>query len=261
MLYRFVLSILLLVAGASACRADAGPDALLADLAIGVTPVHPREFIFTDKGAAHLCGEAVGPATRSYHGFYVAMHEILDGWALRLEDGTELSAVTADEARVRPDRMERVWRLPSGETVTATVTLLDRSDGFRILYEGVPAGTFAFLPRVDMRFLWKVTRPAYLVEWREGVLRVAREDRPSRGEGERHPPWLAVAVSGADDFAADGRHLSSTYPKSAARNAMERANPYLPGEIRGRIPLRVPSGRVEVVVATGDDSDTAADAA
>ncbi len=256
-----ILQLLLLLAGVSAGHAIETPDTILADLTIAVTPDHPREFIFTDKGAAHLCGEAVGPATRSYHGFFVAMHEILDGWALRLEDGTELSAVTADEALVRPDRLERVWRLPTGETVTATVTLLDRSDGFRILYEGVPAGTFAFLPRVDMRFLWKVTRPAYLVEWREGVLRVAREDRPSRGEGERHPPWLAVAVSGASDFAAAGRHVPCTYPKSTARKAMERANPYLPGEIRGRIPPRVPSGRVEVIMATGDDSAGAAAAA
>jgi len=26
-----------------------------------VSPIRPREFIFTDKGAAHLCGEALGP--------------------------------------------------------------------------------------------------------------------------------------------------------------------------------------------------------
>ena len=260
MLSRFLLPLLLLT-GATAGLALEAPETVLGGLAIEVAPDHPREFIFTDKGAAHLCGEAVGPVTRSYHGFYVAMHELLDGWALVLEDGTELSGPTADEARVRPDRLERVWRLPTGEVVTATVTLLDRSDGFRILYDGVPSGTFAFVPRVDMRFLWKVTRPAYLVEWREGVLRVAREDRPARAEGERHPPWLAVAVSGAADFVADGRHVPSTYVKSAARQAMERANPYLPGEIRGRIPPRVPSGRVEVVVGTGDDSDGAAAAA
>ena len=255
-----ILFLSLLLAATNALALEAADD-VLADLVLEVAPDHPREFIFTDKGAAHLCGEVVGPVTRSYHGFYVAMHEILDGWALRLEDGSELSQATADEARVRPDRLERVWRLPTGETVTATVTLLDRSDGFRILYEGVPSGAFAFVPRVDMRFLWKVTRPSYLVEWREGVLRVAREDRPRRGDDERHPPWLAVAVSGADDFVADGRHVPSQYPKSAARQAMERANPYLPGEIRGRIPPRVPSGRVEVVVATGDDSAGAAAAA
>ncbi len=189
------------------------------------------------------------------------MHELMDGWALRLEDGTELSAVTADEAHVRPDRIERVWHLPTGETVTATITLFDRSDGFRILYDGVPSGRFAFVPRIDMRFLWKVTQPGYVVDWREGVLRVAREDRQTRGEDERHPPWLAVAVSGAGDFTPTGRHVSTTYPKSAARKAMERANPYLPGEMSGRIPPRVPSGRVEVVVATGDSSDEAATAA
>ena len=74
-------------------------------LAIEVTPDHPREFIYTDKGAAHLAGEAVGPDTRSYHGFYVAMHELLDGWTLRLEDGTEVGPATAVSARVLPDRL------------------------------------------------------------------------------------------------------------------------------------------------------------
>ena len=118
MLTRAILTLLLL-AVASAALALEDPETVLADLAIAVAPGHPREFIFTDKGAAHLCGEAVGPVTRSYHGFYVAMHELLDGWALLLEDGSELSALTADGAAVRPDRLERTWRLPSGETVAA----------------------------------------------------------------------------------------------------------------------------------------------
>lgn len=247
----------ILLAFAPSASATA-PEALLSDLSIEVRPDHPREFIFTDKGAAHICGEAVGPDSRSYHGFYVAMHELLDGWALVLEDGTELSGATADAARVRPDRLERDWRLPSGETVTAVVEIFDRADGFHIHYEGVPSGRFAFVPRLDMRFLWKVARPAYRIEWAGGVLRAAREDRLDRADGERHPPWLAVAVGGADDFASTGTYRPTVYPKSVARRAMERAEPYLPGEIRGRIPSLVPVGRVEVVVGTGDSSEAAA---
>ena len=247
-----------LALGCAVHAAAADPETVLADLALEVRPDHPREFIFTDKGAAHLCGEAVGPATRSYHGFYVAMHELLDGWALVLEDGTELSAATAAAARVRPDRLEREWRLPDGTTVTAVVELFDRSDGFRIRYEGVPAGSFAFVPRLDMRFLWKVVQPGYRVVWEGGVLSAAREDRLDRSDGERHPPWLAIAVGGAADFVETGVRTSVSYPKSTARQAMERAHPYVPGEIRGRIPPRVPVGRVEVVVATGDSSAEAA---
>ncbi len=246
------------LAASAAPAAPADAETVLSDLTLEVRPEHPREFIFSDKGAAHLCGEAVGPDTRSYHGFYVAMHELLDGWSLVLEDGTELSGATAATARVRPDRLERDWILPTGETVTAAVELFDRVDGFRIRYEGVPSGRFAFVPRLDMRFLWKVVRPSYRVEWEGGVLRAARDDRLVRGDGERHPPWLAIGVSGAAEFEATGRHLPATYPKSAARTAMERATPYQPGEIRGRIPPRVPSGRVEVVVAAGDSSADAA---
>ena len=70
----------------------AAPAIILEDLAIPVTAAHPREFIFTDKGAAHLAGECVGPDTRSYHGFTIAMHEVVDGWSLRLEGGVELGA-------------------------------------------------------------------------------------------------------------------------------------------------------------------------
>ena len=45
--------------------ASAGAAPVLDDLAILVTPDHGREYIFTDKGAAHLAGEAVGVNTSS----------------------------------------------------------------------------------------------------------------------------------------------------------------------------------------------------
>jgi len=194
--------------------------AALDDLAIPVAPEHPREFIFTDKGAAHLAGCAVGEDTRSYHGFYVAMHELMDGWSLRLEDGRELSAATADSAVVLPDRLLRYHGV-DGAVVVETVTLLDRSDGFQVVYDGVPPGGFAFVPRIDMRFLWKVVRPDYLTVWEGGVLGVARADRVEAAAGERNPPWLAVAVAGAADFAPTGRYLPRRYPVDAARKAME----------------------------------------
>lgn len=233
----------------------------LDSLAIRVTRDHPREVIYTDKGAGHLAVECVGPDTRSYHGFSIAMHEILDGWALRLEGGAEIGAATTAEAMVYPDRLVRMHRLPGGAAVTETVTLFDRVGGLRIVYDGVPAGGFAFVPRVDMRFLWHVQRPAYVTEWRDGVLLVARADRTAPADGERWPAWLAVAVSGADEFAAAGRYLETVYPKDAARRAMERATPWEPGAVRGRIPERAQSGTVEVVVATGAGADAALGAA
>ena len=68
-------------------------------------------------------------------------------------------------------------------------------------------------------------------------------------------------MSGADEFAPDGRYRETVYPKDAARRAMERATPWEPGALRGRIPERAQSGTVEVVVATGADAEAALAAA
>lgn len=245
-----------LLAGAAA--ADAGPGAAyLNDCVIPVTPDHPREFIFTDKGAAHLSGECLGPDSRSYHGFYIAMHEVVDGWSLRLENGVELGAATALEAEVTPDRLVRRHRLPDGGIVTETVELFDRENGFRVQWDDVPAGTFAVVPRIDMRFLWKVEQPGYEVRWTGDALVTCRQDKLTAAPDPAHPAWLAVAVRGADRFEPDGRHVETRYPKDAARRAMEKASPYFPGAITGRIPPQVPSGRVEAVFA----ADVSAEAA
>jgi glycogen debranching enzyme len=240
--------------GADVTGAD-GPS--LSDLAIMVTADHPREFIYTDKGAAHLAGEAVGPDTRSYHGFTIAMHEILDGWVLQLADGQEIGPQTAISAEVRPDRLVRRHRLADGTELTETVELFDRSNGFQVVYEGVPPGEFAVAPRVDMRFLWRVDRPSYRVNWDGGVLRIARQDRLQTPSGE-HPAWLAVAVTGASGFEPEGRHLEAHYPKGAARRAMDHAFPYLPGRITGRIPPQVTAGTVEITFAADVDEAAAA---
>jgi glycogen debranching enzyme len=251
---RLVLFAALSFTLASAGRAGV-PDAsaVLDHLAITVTPDHPREFIFSDKGAAHLAGVAVGQDTRSYHGLTIAMHEVLDGWSLRLEDGRELTPAGADSAVVRPDRLVR-----HHGGITETVTLLDRSDGLRIVYDGVPSGAFGFVPRVDMRFLWHVARPAYRAEFTGGVLRIARADRQAAAAGERTPPWLAVLVSGAADHDGAGRYMPRSYPIGEARRAMQSATPWEAGAVRGRIPARVQEGRVEVIIAAGAGSDDAA---
>ena len=258
---RSVLALALMMTAAVTCSSespDHTADALMSDLAVAVTPDHPREFILTDKGAAHLSGEAVGPATRSYHGFFVAMHELLDGWSLCLEDGTVLEPETALRADVRPDRIERLYTATDGSEIRETITLLDRADGLHLRYDGLPGGAFAFAPRVDMRFLWKVVKPDYEVQWTDGVLCVARRDRLDRADGERHPPWLAILVTGVDDFTSTGVYAQRTYPKGAARTAMERATPFVPGEISGRIPPRAREAAVEVLICGGD---SAADAA
>ena len=74
----------LVLAAAPAVALDGPAPADLDSLAIRVTREHPREVIYTDKGAGHFAAQGVGPDTRSYHGFYIAMHEVLDGWTLRV---------------------------------------------------------------------------------------------------------------------------------------------------------------------------------
>lgn len=243
---RWILISVLFLAGA-ACAVEGAPS--LEELAITVTPDHGREYIFTDKGAAHLAGEAVGVNTRSYHGFYIAMHEVVDSWTLLLEDGTLIGPATITEAVITPDRMVRRHRLPDGGIVTETVELFDRENGFRVVYDGVPGGNFEFLPLVDMRFLWKTGKPGYEVRWEGGNLTVCRQDALDKEPDPAHPAWLAVAVRGANEFRPDGRHLDMVYPKGQARKAMDRTSPYLPGAIKGRIPPRAPSGKVEAVFA------------
>lgn len=246
-----LLPLLLVLAG----TAPAVPT--LEDMTITVTPEHPREFIFTDKGAAHLAGEAIGPATRSYHGFYIAMHEVVDGWELHLDDGTVVGSETAFAADITPLEMKRRHRLPDGSVVTETVQLFDRENGFRVTYEGVPGGAFAVVPRVDMRFLWRIGKPAYETRWGNGTLTMCRQDALNAEPDPAHPAWLAIAVGGASHFTPEGRHVDLRYPKGRARKAMDHASPYLPGRIEGRIPRRVPSGRVEVAFA----ADVSAEAA
>lgn len=229
----------------------------LEDMTLTVTPDHPREFIFTDKGAAHLAGEAIGSDTRSYHGFYIAMHEVVDGWELHLEDGTVVGPLTAYTADITPQEMRRYHRLADGGVITEIVQLFDRENGFRVTYEGVPGGGFAVVPRVDMRFLWRVGRPGYETRWDGDALLMCRQDALHKEPDPAHPAWLAIGVRGSSHFTPDGRHIDVTYPKGRARKAMDTTSPYLPGRIEGRIPPRVPSGRVEVVFA----ADVSAEAA
>jgi len=248
----------LLACGASPVVANTLPAApRLDEMAISVTADHPREYIFSDKGAAHLAGEAIGANTRSYHGFYIAMHEVVDSWSLRLDDGAVLSSATAFEADITPDRMVRRHRLAAGEVVTETVEIFDRQNGFRVAYEGVPSGQFAFRPQLDMRFLWKVGQPGYDVRWNHGTLLACRQDAVDKAPDPAHPAWLAVAVAGADRFEADGRHVDRVYPKGQARKAMDRTSPYLPGALVGRIPARIPVGRVEAYFAADTTPATA----
>ena len=86
---------------------------------------------------------------------------------------------------------------------------------------------------------------------------MARKDALGATPDPAHPAWLAVAVTGADNFVPDGRHLDLNYPKGKARKAMDHTSPFLPGAIEGRIPARIPSGRVEMICAAAETAEMA----
>ena len=246
-----------LLSTAWAVVAPAAAAPRLDEMAITVTPDHPREYIFSDKGAAHLAGEAIGPNMRSYHGFYIAMHEVLDSWRLILDGRVMVAPETAFQAEVTPDRLVRRHRTQAGDIITETVELWDRENGFKVTYDGVPGGRFAVQPWLDMRFLWKVGKPGYEVRWSGDTLLACRQDALNKEPDPAHPAWVAVAVGGAEGFEPDGRHLDLVHPKGLARKAMDRTSPFVPGDIVGQFPPRIPSGTVEMFVA----ADVTAEAA
>jgi glycogen debranching enzyme len=68
-------------------------------------------------------------------------------------------------------------------------------------------------------------------------------------------------VAGSDDFEATNQYAQQLYSKGAARVAMERATPFEPGGIIGRIPPRARDAALDIIICGGDDSDAAADQA
>jgi predicted glycogen debranching enzyme len=232
----------------------------LDSLAIRGTPERPREFLYTDKGGAHFFGEAASPWSRSYHGLYSHMHELLDGWDIEL-DGKPLERIAV--ADVFPDRIVRRY-----DGLTETIVLLDREKGLGeedvppgagLLVELTPdrSGTLRFSPRIDIRFVWEEVRPEYDVRWDPGrqVLLAASRRHLQRTTSEDWPVWLGLACSTEWDFHAETTYLPATYAKDAARRAMARATPYRPGWFE----LECRRGEPVVVVAVVADDAHVAD--
>jgi glycogen debranching enzyme len=254
---RFPCRLLWLSALALIALLGRGTDTLALDLdslAIRVAPDRPREFLYTDKGGAHLFGEALGPPSRSYHGLYSHMHEFLDGWDLQV-DGHDLGP--AIEAKVYPDRLVRRYA-----TITETVTLLDREPGVpgaALLVEFVPKSRLSLrlAPQLDIRFVWEEVRPDYDVRWEESrrTLLVASRRHLQRTPAEDWPVWMGFACASEWSFRAAPSYEPHTYPKDEARHAMARATPYRPGSFEIRCDPEHPA---VVCVVLANDAEAAA---
>lgn len=148
-----------------------------------------RAFVYTNKVAASLYGQANGPQTSAWQGFSVRGFVFVDDWAWTVR-GQRLTARDLASAAVRPDRLSRTYTGGFSETVQP----LDRLDAFVLDPSG--RGVEAIEPLVaDSR------DAAYFdVRTRPGVLLIARKNRLNAGRGPDGAPlplWLAVASEGA----------------------------------------------------------------
>jgi glycogen debranching enzyme len=189
-----------------------------------------REYIYTNKVAAHFSGETVGPNSRSYHGLYVSMHEYVDSWELAL-GGRRLGAEEIGEAFVYP---HTIYRSYPKLGVIEEIFLPDSLNALAVCLHapgaGVSAGAGELVPWVDMRHIWEVPKPEYRILWSKAknVLFISRADEPFP---EGRPAWIAVTANVPMDFIPDERFRSTDYPKDAARRAMARTNPFTPGRL------------------------------
>ena len=184
-----------------------------------------REVIYTNKVATHFSSEAVAAPSRSYHGLYCAMHEYLDSWDLKLGSRI-LSADGITKAFIYPHTMYRYY---GNAGVMEEIFLPDERNGLVVRVSGPLEGRCAFIPWVDMRFIWRTPRPDYRVFWmkEENTLLVSRVDDPFP---EGRPKWIAVTANEPLYFKFDERMERRTYWRDAARNAMAYTFPYSPGQ-------------------------------
>ncbi len=213
-----------------------------------------REYIYTNKGAAHFSGASVGPNSRSYHGLYVSMHEYVESWELSF-GGAPLTPGEIAEAFAYPHTLYRSY---PKRGVMEEIFLPDSLNALAVRFHGAgggagsgaaagasageAAGAGIFVPWVDMRHIWEVPKPEYRIIWSKAknVLLVSRADEPFP---EGRPAWIAVTANVSLDFMSDERYQPTDYPKDAARRAMARTNPFTPG----RLAFGRPAGATEPV--------------
>ena len=192
-------------------------------LGIAVEADASRPFVYTNKGAAYLYGEAAAPHRTAWQGFNVAGFVVVDDWAWQTEAGWQ-RAENLTGATVWPDHVRR--RYAGGLEVE--ITLVDSLNALVL----VPSrGARAFQPLVaDSR------DAAFFDRRAEGdVLLVARRNRADGGQAT----WLAVHAPGAAAEAAaevvegagvDGARLAPGLLHLAGDGPVVLASAATPGE-------------------------------
>jgi hypothetical protein len=219
------------------------PASLRSDWEIVVEGGHQREYITTNKVATHFSCQTTSRNLRSYHGLYCAMHEYLDSWDLR-SGGKLLNQDEIDLARAYPHVLYRWYER---EHVMEEIFLPDFENGLAFSFRGDLADTCTLDPWVDMRFIWDVPRPDYVIYWekKNNVLLISRSDDPFE---PGRPRWIAITSDAELDFEYGERFEERIYPTDMARKAMGKTSPFTPG----RFTFTPFTGRVrEVSFAVG----------
>jgi hypothetical protein len=193
---------------------------------IWVAGGHSREYITTNKVATHFSCETNARNTRSYHGLFCAMYEYVNSWDLR-SGGTLLNQDEVTLARAYPHTLYRWYE---SERVMEEIMLPDGENGLAVRFTGLLADTCSLAPWVDMRFIWDVPRPDYMIFWekKNNVLLISRSDNPF---DPGRPRWIAVKSDAGMEFEPEERFEERTYPKDMARRAMGRTSPFTPGRL------------------------------
>jgi len=210
---------------------------------IRVAGGHSREYITTNKVATHFSCETNSRNRRSYHGLYCAMHEYLDSWDFH-NGKTLLNPDEIKLTRVYPHTIYRWYEL---NQVIEEIMLPDGENGLAVRFAGMLGDSCSLVPWVDMRFIWDVPKPDYMIFWekKNNTLLISRSDNPFE---KGRPRWIAIKSDTEMEFEPDERFEDRSYPTDMARKAMGRTSPFSPG----RFTFTPHAGSVrEVVFAFG----------
>ncbi|KPL19948.1 MAG: hypothetical protein AMJ92_00340 [candidate division Zixibacteria bacterium SM23_81] len=221
------------------------------DLIIATESGKSREYVYTNKVAAHFSGETRSGPTRSYHGLCVRMQKLLEDWRFQL-GGVECKPEETTQVLAYPHRLVRIFEHPPARE---HICLLDRWNVLVVDLMAKDMDIGALWPLVDIRPVRLAVKPVYQVAWQPHnnllLIRGTCGSKTSSGNFV----WLGVTCSAPMDFSPQQRYLPTVYVRGQQREVMGRGTPFVPGLLRfrperGRARFLFIAGRSQREVAT-----------
>jgi len=182
-----------------------------------------REYVFTDKAAAHWSGESSAEPTRAYHGLCVRMQKLLESWRFQVE-GQWLDPAQAT-VRLHPHLLERIYPQSS---LRERICLLDGGAGLVVELEGRGMKAGVWRPLVDIRPVRTPRRVQYRTLWRSRKRQLLIQgDLAIKGS----PSWLGLVASVPMTFDPRSRQIKKSYRRGQMRGVMAKGYPWQPGDL------------------------------